>query len=57
MTHSEVDEADREEAGITDNLVRISVGVENPEDIIKDVDTAFEYVQQKKVKMEEMTAE
>ncbi len=44
MTHSNVDPAKRNEFGITDNLVRISVGVEAPEDIIFDIKQALESV-------------
>jgi len=36
-THSKLSEAERLEVGITDGLVRISVGLENVEDIIEDV--------------------
>jgi cystathionine beta-lyase/cystathionine gamma-synthase len=32
----------RELAGITDNLVRISVGIEEPEDIIADLNQALD---------------
>ncbi|MCR4280573.1 MAG: PLP-dependent aspartate aminotransferase family protein [Candidatus Komeilibacteria bacterium] len=34
-THSEIPEKDRIEMGITDNLVRLSVGLEDPEDLIQ----------------------
>jgi len=36
-THSKLSEAERLEVGITDGLVRISVGLENVEDIIEDI--------------------
>jgi len=36
-THSKLSEDDRREVGITDGLVRISVGLENVEDIINDI--------------------
>lgn len=41
MTHSSVAPEAREKAGITDGLVRLSVGLENPEDIIADLDRAL----------------
>ncbi|MEO0080751.1 MAG: aminotransferase class I/II-fold pyridoxal phosphate-dependent enzyme [candidate division WOR-3 bacterium] len=41
MTHASVPEEERLRAGITDGLVRLSVGIENPEDIIADLDQAL----------------
>jgi cystathionine gamma-lyase/cystathionine beta-lyase/cystathionine gamma-lyase/homocysteine desulfhydrase len=41
MTHASVPEAKREQLGITDGLVRISVGIEDVEDIIDDLDQAL----------------
>jgi methionine-gamma-lyase len=41
MTHAVVPEADRLKSGITDGLVRLSVGLENAEDIIADLDQAL----------------
>ncbi|HTX80392.1 MAG TPA: aminotransferase class I/II-fold pyridoxal phosphate-dependent enzyme [Longilinea sp.] len=43
MTHSAVSREDREHAGITDGMVRLSVGVEDVEDIIADLDQAMKY--------------
>ena len=40
-THSKLALEDRLEVGITDSLVRISVGLEHTEDIIKDLDKAL----------------
>jgi len=37
MTHSDVNPEDRMEFGITPAMVRVSVGVEHPEDIIADL--------------------
>src|SRR6266540_720280 len=37
MTHADVPRAQREAAGITDGLVRLSVGLENPLDLISDL--------------------
>ena len=41
MTHSKLSPESRESAGITDGLVRLSVGIENVEDIIADLDHAL----------------
>jgi cystathionine gamma-lyase/cystathionine beta-lyase/cystathionine gamma-lyase/homocysteine desulfhydrase len=41
MTHAGVGEKGRKEIGITDGMVRISVGIENVEDIIADLDQAL----------------
>jgi methionine-gamma-lyase len=42
MTHSVVDEEIKKAAGITDGLVRISVGIEGADDIIADLEQALE---------------
>jgi len=44
MTHASVDEAKRERLGITDGLVRISVGIEDTDDIIADLDQALDKI-------------
>jgi cystathionine beta-lyase/cystathionine gamma-synthase len=41
MTHASVPEIERNRLGITDGLVRISVGIEDVEDIISDLDQAL----------------
>ncbi len=41
MTHSKLPKEKREEAGITDGLVRYSVGIEDLEDILADLDQAL----------------
>ena len=41
MTHGDVPREIRERTGITDGLVRLSVGLENPADIIADLETAL----------------
>src|ERR1700722_19139794 len=41
MTHAGIGEKGRKEIGITDGMVRISVGIENVEDIIADLDQAL----------------
>ena len=42
MTHADVPKEDREARGLTDGLVRISVGIENPEDILADLEQALD---------------
>ena len=41
QTHADVPPADRERLGITDGLFRLSVGIENIEDLIADLDQAL----------------
>ncbi|HKV37627.1 MAG TPA: cystathionine gamma-synthase [Blastocatellia bacterium] len=41
MTHASVPETERLRLGITDGLVRISVGIEDAEDIMEDLDNAL----------------
>ncbi|MFH1023876.1 MAG: PLP-dependent aspartate aminotransferase family protein [Planctomycetota bacterium] len=42
MTHATYDAAERARTGIADNLVRLAVGLEDPEDLITDIETALE---------------
>ncbi|MEE9430880.1 MAG: aminotransferase class I/II-fold pyridoxal phosphate-dependent enzyme [Melioribacteraceae bacterium] len=44
MTHLSMGKEARESAGITDGLVRLSVGIENVDDIINDLEQALERV-------------
>ena len=41
MTHGNVPEAERVKAGITNDLIRVSVGLENIEDLLADFQKAF----------------
>jgi cystathionine beta-lyase/cystathionine gamma-synthase len=41
MTHAALGEKGRRDIGITDGMVRISVGIENVEDIMDDLDQAL----------------
>ena len=41
MTHASVPRATRLERGITDSLIRLSVGIEDVEDLLKDLETGF----------------
>jgi methionine-gamma-lyase len=42
MTHADVTPAQKQRLGITDGMIRLSVGVEHPEDIIADLRQALE---------------
>ncbi len=44
MTHCDLDDAEKIELGITEKLIRLSVGVEHYEDIINDIEQALEHV-------------
>ena len=44
MTHADVPKDEREARGLTDGLVRLSVGIENPDDIIADLEQALNRV-------------
>jgi methionine-gamma-lyase len=44
MTHSGVPRALREEIGLTDALIRISVGIENVDDLISDLAQALDHI-------------
>ena len=41
-THTEVSKETREKLGITDTLLRLSVGIENVDDLIDDIKQALE---------------
>lgn len=43
MTHADVPREDRVARGLTDGLVRLSVGLEDVEDIVEDLDRALEH--------------
>ena len=44
MTHSDVEEAERKRVGISDGLVRLSVGLEDVEDLIDDLRGALDLI-------------
>ncbi len=46
MTHGSIDKSKREELGISDNFVRLSVGIENIEDLLNDLDYALNIMDQ-----------
>jgi methionine-gamma-lyase len=41
MTHSDVPPESRKRLGITESLIRLSIGIENPDDLIADIEQAF----------------
>jgi cystathionine gamma-lyase/cystathionine beta-lyase len=41
MTHASIPKVEREKAGVVDNLLRLSVGVEDVEDLIADLEQAL----------------
>lgn len=41
MTHASVPQAMREAMGLTDGLVRLSVGIEDTDDLLEDLDQAL----------------
>ena len=45
-THSELNEAERIDQGIKQNTIRLSIGTENIDDIIEDLDEAFKAIQE-----------
>jgi cystathionine gamma-lyase/cystathionine beta-lyase len=45
MTHASIPKSEREKVGVTDSLIRLSVGVEDIEDLIADLDQVLEKVE------------
>jgi cystathionine beta-lyase len=44
MTHASIPKAEREKAGLKDSLIRLSVGIEDAEDLIEDLQKAFQAI-------------
>ena len=44
MTHASIDKKIREEIGITDSLLRLSVGIEDIDDLIFDLNSSLKYI-------------
>lgn len=40
-THASMSEEDRVEVGITEDMLRINIGLEDPQDLIEDLDQAL----------------
>lgn len=43
MTHASIPKIEREKIGLTDNLIRLSVGIEDIDDLIIDLENGFKY--------------
>ncbi|OQX01206.1 MAG: methionine gamma-lyase, partial [Desulfobacteraceae bacterium IS3] len=43
MTHASYSPEERKKAGISDGLIRLSVGLEHPDDIIADLENALTF--------------
>ena len=41
MTHASVPKEEKEKLGINKNLLRLSIGIEDPDDIISEIDFAI----------------
>lgn len=46
MTHFELPRSERLKVGITDELIRLSIGIEDVRDLIDDLDQAFDVAQE-----------
>ena len=42
-THRQMTDEQLKEAGVDPTLIRLSIGLENPEDLIKDIEEALKY--------------
>jgi len=42
MTHASIPKKEREKVGLTDSLIRLSVGIEDADDLIEDLEVAFQ---------------
>ncbi|HCP41215.1 MAG TPA: cystathionine gamma-synthase [Cryomorphaceae bacterium] len=42
MTHASIPKEEREKVGVTDNLIRLSVGIEHVDDLLADLETALD---------------
>jgi cysteine-S-conjugate beta-lyase len=49
MSHAAMPQAEREKRGIKNSLLRLSVGLENPEDLIKDFSQALQVINEKQL--------
>ena len=50
MTHKTIPATKRRAAGVADSLIRLSIGLEDAEDLINDLENTFEIIQTSKVK-------
>ncbi len=49
MTHASIPLEQRMKTGVTDSLIRLSVGIEDPEDLVEDLTTAIDAISTEKV--------
>jgi cystathionine beta-lyase len=47
MTHKSIPAEKRRAAGVADSLIRLSIGLEEPEDLVRDLEQAFIHIKQK----------
>ncbi|MGZ3925279.1 MAG: PLP-dependent transferase [Flavisolibacter sp.] len=47
MTHKSIPSERRRAAGVADSLIRLSIGLEEPEDLVRDLEQAFIHIKQK----------
>lgn len=57
MTHADVSDEDKQRLGISGKLVRLSIGIENPDDIIWDISQALKSIRWEKKQPKEVTSE
>jgi len=41
MTHASIPKEEREKVGLKDSLIRLSVGIEDPDDLVQDLEEAL----------------
>jgi cystathionine beta-lyase len=44
MTHASIPKEERAKVGLSDSLIRLSVGIEEAEDLLEDLDQALKYI-------------
>jgi cystathionine beta-lyase/cystathionine gamma-synthase len=44
MTHASIPKEEREKTGVTDSLIRLSIGIEDVDDLIEDLERAFTFL-------------
>jgi cystathionine beta-lyase/cystathionine gamma-synthase len=44
MTHASIPKVEREKTGVTDSLIRLSIGIEDVDDLIEDLERAFTFL-------------
>ncbi len=49
MTHKSIPVEKRRAAGVADSLIRLSIGLEESDDLVKDLEQAFSFIQQKQL--------